>query len=127
MKLSGGEWSVLAVTAALILVMIGYSLMTGRTISTEFSDGAGTASSSAPQESEGGRVDINTAGLEELMTLPGIGETRARAIVEYRTEHGPFAYVEDLIRVPGIGEGILEEIMDRITAGGAQYAEDFGG
>ena len=118
-KLSAGETAVLAVTAVLVLVMLGYSLVTGRTVSAEFSHGSGTAASSVQQESGEDRVDINTAGVEELMTLPGIGETRARAIVEYRAEHGPFAYVEDLIGVPGIGEGILEDILDCITAGGA--------
>ena len=71
-------------------------------------------------------MDINTADAEALMTLPGIGETRARAILEYRDTHGPFAYPEDLIRVSGIGEGILEDILEYITAGGAEYAENSG-
>ena len=65
-----------------------------------------------------GLVDINTAGLDELMTLPGIGEARARAILDDRAERGPFRYPEDLIRVRGIGEGILEHILDLITTGG---------
>ncbi|RAZ45836.1 helix-hairpin-helix domain-containing protein, partial [Klebsiella oxytoca] len=63
-------------------------------------------------------VDVNTAGLEELMTLPGIGEVRAQAILVYRAEHGPFRYPEELIRVKGIGEGILSGILDQITTGG---------
>ena len=54
-----------------------------------------------------GRVNVNTAGLEELMTLPGIGEVRARAIIDDREQTGPFRYPEDLTRVKGIGEGIL--------------------
>ena len=118
MKLSGGEVSVLAVTAALILTMAGYSHVTGRTVPAEFSQGGGTVSSALRQESGAPRMDINTAGVEELMTLKGIGETRARAIIAYRDTHGPFAYPEDLIRVSGIGEGVLEEILDHITAGG---------
>ena len=72
-------------------------------------------------------MDINTADEETLMTLPGIGETRAKAIVVYRAEHGPFRYVEELLSVPGIGEGILNELMDLITAGGTEYAENSGG
>ena len=65
-----------------------------------------------------GRVDVNTAGLEELMTLPGIGEVRAQAILDDRAANGPFRYPEDLIRVKGIGEGVLSGILDQITAGG---------
>lgn len=67
---------------------------------------------------EGKLVDINTAGTEELMTLPDIGAVRAAAIIEYRTVNGPFRYPEELIYVPGIGEGTLEGLLDLITAGG---------
>ena len=74
-----------------------------------------------------GRVDINTAGPEELMTLPGIGEARARAIIDDREANGPFVYPEDLARVKGIGEGILAGLLDQITTGGQDYAEDFSG
>ena len=74
-----------------------------------------------------GRVNINTAGLEELMTLPGIGEVRARAIIDDREANGPFLYPEDLTRVKGIGEGILAGVLDQITTGGQENAEDFSG
>ena len=73
------------------------------------------------------RVNINTAGLEELMTLPGIGEARARAIIEDRERNGPFVYPEELTRVKGIGEGILAGLLDQITTGGQDYAENFSG
>ncbi|WP_294551443.1 ComEA family DNA-binding protein [uncultured Pseudoflavonifractor sp.] len=74
---------------------------------------AAAPSSSAPEQS--GLVNINTAGSEELQTLPGIGEKRAEAIIAYREEHGPFRIVEDLTDVSGIGEGILSQIIDYIT------------
>lgn len=74
-----------------------------------------------------GTVDVNTAGLEELMTLPGIGEVRAQAILDYRAEHGPFRCPEDLIQVKGIGGGILSGILEQITTGGEGDAEDFSG
>lgn len=61
-----------------------------------------------------GRVDINTAGPEELMTLNGVGETRAKAIVEYRTQNGPFTKAEDIMLVPGIKEGVYSKIQDQI-------------
>ena len=62
-----------------------------------------------------GRVDLNTATEEELMTLPGIGEKRAQAIIKYREANGPFRIPEDLTRVDGIGEGILEGLIDQVT------------
>lgn len=81
----------------------------------------------AVQAQAEGLVDINTAGLEELMSLPGIGEVRAGAILDHRAEHGPFRYPEDLIRVDGIGEGILSGLLDRITTGGEGDAKNFSG
>ena len=72
----------------------------------------------AAQTAAGDLVDVNTAGLEELMTLPGIGEVRARAIIDDREANGPYRYPEHLIRVTGIGEGILSDILDQITTGG---------
>ena len=74
-----------------------------------------------------GRVNINTAGPEELMTLPGIGEVRALAIIDDREANGPFVYPEDLIRVKGIGAGILAGLLDQITTGGQENAENFSG
>lgn len=71
------------------------------------------------------RVDINIAGMDELMTLPGIGEARARAILDDREANGPFRYPEDLIRVEGIGEGVLSGILDRITTGGQQSSSAY--
>lgn len=52
------------------------------------------------------------------MVLPGIGEVLAERILLYRTEHGPFTYVEQLLYVEGIGEKKLEELLDLITIGG---------
>lgn len=74
-----------------------------------------------------GLVNVNTAGLEELTTLPGIGEVRARAIIRDREEKGPYRYPEHLIRVKGVGEGILAGILDQITTGGDEIAQDIGG
>ncbi len=61
------------------------------------------------------RVEINKAPAEELMKLPGIGESTARAIVDYRQQNGPFGSVDDLIRVKGIGEKKLEAIRDLVV------------
>ncbi len=76
----------------------------------------GEGSSSGVVEAPGGKVDINRAGVEALRDLPGIGETRASAIVRYREEHGPFRRVDDIVEVPGIGPSTLEGVRDFVEA-----------
>lgn len=76
-------------------------------------DGTGMNSSLSGDKEE--KVDINRASKEELMTLSGIGESRAEAILQYREEHGAFASIEDLKNVSGIKDGIYEKIKDKIT------------
>lgn len=61
------------------------------------------------------KVNINTALLEELLTLTGIGESKAEAIIAYREENGKFEKTEDLMNVSGIGESLYEKIKDNIT------------
>ena len=61
-----------------------------------------------------GKVDINTAEKNELMTLSGIGEAKADAIVRYREEHGAFQKIEDLMEVEGIKEGVFQKVKDQI-------------
>lgn len=75
-------------------------------------------SETAEPDPETELVDINTATVLELSTLPTIGEVIAQRIVDYRTEHGPFQSVGQLTAVDGIGEKRLESILDYITIGG---------
>ena len=65
---------------------------------------AANASENAPAHDDSGRVNINTAGLSELCALPGIGESLAGRIIDYREQNGPFARPEDIMRVSGIGQ-----------------------
>lgn len=67
-------------------------------------------------ETDDGLVNINTADENELCTLPGVGQTRARAIVEYRNEHGGFGRIEDIQNVSGIKSGLFAKIKDFIKA-----------
>lgn len=61
------------------------------------------------------KVDLNTATLDDLMTLKGIGKTRAQAILSYRETQGRFACIEDIMKISGIKEGIFEKIKDQIV------------
>lgn len=75
---------------------------------------AGSAGAGAGAES-GSKVNINTATKEELMTLSGIGESRAEEILRTRQEIGAFASIEEIKEVSGIGDGIFGRIKDSIT------------
>lgn len=67
------------------------------------------------QEAEDdGLVNLNTASREELMTLNGIGEAKADAIISWREHEGPFAAIEDVMRVSGIKEAAFQKIRDKI-------------
>ena len=60
------------------------------------------------------QVNINTASKEELMTLPGIGESKAEKIITYRNENGPFSSIEGIMQISGIKDGMFNKIKDRI-------------
>ena len=72
------------------------------------SDGGGVGATSGP-------VSLSSATLDELDELPGVGPITAEKILDYRTEHGPFASVDDLDAVPGIGPTRIEQLRDLVT------------
>jgi competence protein ComEA len=73
--------------------------------------GPGTGGTGGP----GVAVNLNTATLEELDALPGVGPVTAQAILDWRTENGRFTSVDDLLDVAGIGEKTLEDLRDRVS------------
>jgi competence protein ComEA len=70
---------------------------------------------SVPVVPSGSRVNINTASLDELETLPGIGPAIAQRIIDYRSQNGGFATIEEIMDVKGIGPATFAEIEDAIT------------
>lgn len=61
------------------------------------------------------KISINNASLEELITLTGIGEAKAKDIIAFREKNGPFKNIEEITKVPGIGENIFAQIKENIT------------
>lgn len=70
---------------------------------------------SESEENKDKKISINTASLEELLEITGIGETKAKAIIKYREENGTFETIEDIKNVSGIGESTFEKIKNNIT------------
>lgn len=70
--------------------------------------------SNSDNASDDGKVNINKASLDELMTLPGIGQSKAQSIIDYRTEYGEYKSVQDIMNITGIKEGVFNKIKDLI-------------
>jgi competence protein ComEA len=80
-----------------------------------YTKGEATDGAASPGEPSAQKVNINKATVEELQTLPAIGEVRARGIIDHRNEYGPFTDIEEIMDVSGIGPGIFNQIKDQIT------------
>lgn len=81
----------------------------------EYKDGIEPFLNSPQENEESSQVNINKAGAEGLMTLPGIGRSKAESIIKYRETNGPFEAVEDIMKIEGIKAGVFEKIKDNIT------------
>ena len=81
----------------------------------EEGDAAIPAGATSKEASKEGKVNINTATVEELKTLKGVGEKKAEAIIEYRKKNGSFKTKEDLMKVRGIGKKLFESFEERIV------------
>ena len=74
-----------------------------------------SAPANAPTKTPIGRINLNTATLEELDVLPGIGPSIAQRIIDYRNQNGAFKQIEDLKKVRGIGDALFSQIKDLVT------------
>ncbi len=84
-------------------------------ISPSGGEGFGEGNTQEDNIGANGLVNINTADAETLKTLPGIGDSKANAIISYRQEHGFFTSIEDIMKINGIKEGVFNNIKDFIT------------
>lgn len=84
------------------------------TVEEAQNQGAGVAGE-VTEGTENNKININTAGKEELMMLTGIGEAKAESIMDYREKNGSFTSIEELMQIEGIKEGVFNKIKDDIT------------
>ena len=127
-KIKRFDLAVLCLTALFVLAAAGYFLWTGSgdepwqvdTVRRDEPPAAVQETESARPEKllEGETININTASVLELQRLPGIGEARAQAIVDWREQEGAFTAPEDLTLVPGIAIRISIQCRDYITVEG---------
>ena len=97
--------------APLVFVPVAVTLLMAPALAATVSR-AETITASAPV---GGKVNINTASVKELMMLTGVGKKVAEKIVEYRGAHGAFRKAEDVRKVEGLGDALWERNKDRIV------------
>ncbi len=110
LELAGG----LAEGAAQDYVNLAETISSGEKIYFPYEDEVTGGLVAGETDKSEGKVNINTATKEELMTLPGIGESKAEAIIKYREDNGAFQSIEDITNISGIKEGVYNNIKDYI-------------
>jgi competence protein ComEA len=80
-------------------------------------EGSNGAGGEAAQDRSFRKIDLNAADLDQLVLLPGIGPKKAEAIIQWRSQNGPFVSIEQLLEVKGIGEGTLRRLRPYVRAG----------
>ena len=100
--------------AALALVNLAAPVADGQQVVVPSNREAAQALGGSVAGGAGGRVHVNSATLDQLDELPGIGPVTAQKILDYRSEHGAFGSVEELDAVPGIGPATLDELRDLV-------------
>lgn len=107
------NWLFVGITGIFLCLLIGIFIgrnLTGNYISLNGTSDSQSLSNTQDSQINDGRIDINTASLQQLQLLPGIGEVMAQQILDYRSEHGGFTSVEELMNIRGIGEKKFAQI-----------------
>ena len=110
------KFALLIMTGVFLCVLLGIYI--GRDTTQKVTLHPRSTESTEDSAYSDGKIDINKATVSQLMILPGIGETLAQRIIEFRQQNGPFRSTADLAMVEGIGNKKLEAIAQFITAGG---------
>lgn len=127
-KLSPVEKAAIVLTLIFVLATVGFFLWQNRerdmtlveAAPPSWSQGEQIPPEPAPGMLRGEVLDLNSAPAEDLIRLPGIGETRAAEIIAYRREHGGFQSVEELLEIKGIGQATLDGLRDYVTVEGGE-------
>ena len=110
------QWILIGITGAFLCILLGFFI--GRNTSHNYinvnNSTQSQIESTTNTQKDDGRLDINTASLQQLTLLPGIGETIAQRIIDYRTKHGRFQSIDELLQVNGIGEKKFEQMKPYI-------------
>ena len=110
------KYEIVLICAAVLLAVFTAGFVVGRYTARTTVTVSGTASSNNSDFGyASGKININSAGSNELAELPGIGSRLADAIVNYREIHGDFSAISDIILVDGIGAALYETIRPYIT------------
>ncbi len=119
-KLSPPEWAAVVLTFGVLLFFAGWMArgwvsQGWYTVSGSHPEVVTPSPTPTPSFVPDVLLDLNTASVSDLAGLPGIGRSKAEAILEYRDAHGAFSSVEELLEVPGIGQSILDKISPYIA------------